>query len=94
MYSTYSGVLLFLVRGGLTLREGIQLMELIYQTGRLNVLDIVEINPDLGTENDVAKTLEAAIHVIKAAFGFSRLGNIPRHVSDIPGHYGSSFIDS
>lgn len=68
-------------------------MELIHATGRMNVLDVVEINPTIGTEKDVIVTLEAGIHIIKAAFGFSRMGNIPSHVSDIPGHYGPSFID-
>lgn len=64
-------------------------MEIVHQTGRLFVMDLVEVNPHIGTDRDVRKTIEAGIHVTKAAFGFSRLGNVPKHVSDIPGRYAS-----
>lgn len=68
----------FAVRGGMTLREGIQLMEMIHQTSRLGALDVVEVNPSLGSEADVKRTVEAAIHVIAAALGHSRRGLSPR----------------
>uniref|UniRef100_A0A1B6M1L0 Arginase n=1 Tax=Graphocephala atropunctata TaxID=36148 RepID=A0A1B6M1L0_9HEMI len=77
------------VRGGLSLREGIHIMEIVHNTGRLNAMDIVEVNPILGHQRDIKKTVQAAIHVVKAAFGFSRLGNVPKNTSDIPGHYSS-----
>ncbi|XP_056635810.1 arginase, hepatic [Diorhabda sublineata] len=62
------------VRGGLTLREGIHLMEMVYDTGRLSAMDLVEVNPDLGSEQDVKKTVDAAIQLISAAFGNNRRG--------------------
>ncbi|XP_053692591.1 arginase, hepatic [Sabethes cyaneus] len=65
------------VRGGLTLREGIYIMEEAYNTGRLAAVDLVEVNPAIGTEVDVKKTLEAAIHLLVAACGHSRSGNKP-----------------
>lgn len=77
------------VRGGLTLREGVHIMEIVHQTGRMSVMDLMEVNPSIGLKRDVDKTVSAAVHVIKAAFGFSRLGNIPKHVNDIPGKYTS-----
>ncbi|XP_046749030.1 arginase-2, mitochondrial isoform X2 [Diprion similis] len=73
------------VRGGLTLREGIHLMEEIYNTGRLNAVDLVEVNPHIGTERDVTKTVEAAIQIIQAAFGYNRRGlKVPAGIDDIP----------
>uniref|UniRef100_A0A1B6CW41 Arginase n=2 Tax=Clastoptera arizonana TaxID=38151 RepID=A0A1B6CW41_9HEMI len=77
------------VRGGLTLREAISIMEVVHLTKRLYALDIVEINPLIGTMNDVKKTVEAATHVAMAGFGSSRLGNSESHVKDIPGFYTS-----
>lgn len=62
------------VRGGLTLREGVHIMEKIHDTGRLGAMDLVEVNPSLGTEQEVKKTVDAAIHVILAAFGYKRQG--------------------
>jgi arginase len=65
------------VRGGLTLREGIYIMEQAYNTNRLNAVDLVEINPSVGSQDDVKKTLDAAMHLLKAACGNSRRGNLP-----------------
>nr|XP_029729328.1 arginase, hepatic-like [Aedes albopictus] len=64
------------VRGGLTLREGIYIMEEAYNTGRLAAVDLVEVNPSVGTPEDVKKTLDAAIHLLVAACGHSRIGDI------------------
>ncbi|KAB0804857.1 hypothetical protein PPYR_01827 [Photinus pyralis] len=71
------------VRGGLTLREGIHLMEIVHKTGRLNAIDLVEVNPSIGTGHDVALTVSAATHIITAAFGYSRKGLRPK-VHDLP----------
>lgn len=62
------------VRGGLTLREGIQIIEECYRTGRLNAVDLVEFNPLVGTERDVYKTGMAIILLAKAACGITRSG--------------------
>lgn len=64
----------FSVPGGLTLREGIQIMETIHNTGRLGAMDLVELNPAIGTKEDARKTIDAAIHIILAAFGRCRSG--------------------
>ncbi|KAK3913244.1 Arginase, hepatic [Frankliniella fusca] len=66
------------VRGGLTLREGIHIMEKVHETGRLAAVDLVEVNPALGSARDVSTTLQAALQLLVAAFGHSRLGNMPR----------------
>jgi len=60
------------VRAGLTLREGIQIGDLLHSTGRLAGLDLVEVNPLLGSEEGVDRTLEAATKVVMAALGYSR----------------------
>lgn len=64
------------VPGGLTLREGIYLVEEVYRTGMLSSMDIVEINPHLGNEKDVINTLDSAKAIILAAMGNNRSGNI------------------
>lgn len=69
----------FTVRGGLSLREGIHLMELIHKTGRLGAVDLVEVNPEIGTNVDVSKTVEAAIHILQAACGNHRKGIRPQN---------------
>lgn len=72
------------MRGGLTLREGVFLMEQVYNTGRLAAIDLVEVNPLIGTQADSQRTVEAAIEVIKAGLGFSRKGSIVKGEDDIP----------
>lgn len=71
------------VRGGLTLREGICILEEIYDTGRLAAVDLVEVNPAIGSEDDVAKTIDAAIQILKAACGTVRKGVMPNEI-EIP----------
>lgn len=72
------------VRGGMSLREGIQLMEMVYRTGRLGALDLVEVNPNLGTEQEVTRTVDAAINIIMAGLGHSRRGLRPKDVDTLP----------
>lgn len=69
------------VRGGLSLREGILLVEEICSTGRLSAMDLVEVNPAIGTKQDVQRTVSAAIQIIKAACGFDRRGKLPSNGS-------------
>lgn len=60
-------------------------MEEIYNTGRLNAVDLVEVNPEIGSEGDVRRTVESAIQIIQAAFGYNRRGlKVPEGVTDIP----------
>ena len=73
------------MRGGLTLREGIHIMEKLFRTKRLNARDLVEVNPHIGNEKSVQLTVDAAIHVIKAGLGYNRRGmKVPKGITDIP----------
>lgn len=63
------------VMGGLTLREGIFIMEEAYNTGALSSLDLVEVNPCLGDARDVKTTVNSAKLIIQAAVGNNRSGN-------------------
>lgn len=73
------------VRGGLSLREAIHIMEEVHRTRRLNAIDLVEVNPRIGNERDVKLTLEAAIHIIQSAVGYTRRGlKVPKGVKDMP----------
>lgn len=56
------------VRGGLTLREGLGIVEAARNTGFLRALDLVEVNPELGNrQEDAEETAQAARLVILAA---------------------------
>ncbi|XP_047479393.1 arginase, hepatic-like [Penaeus chinensis] len=55
------------VRGGLTLREGLNIVEVARATGHLRAFDMVEVNPDLGNQNDANLTSQAARLVILSA---------------------------
>ena len=60
------------VIGGLTCREAYYLAELISDTNRLRSLDIVEINPLLGTKEDVKRTLTISTNLILNFLGTQR----------------------
>ncbi|XP_076281542.1 arginase [Lasioglossum baleicum] len=73
------------VRGGLSLREAVHLMEELYRTDRLNAVDLVEVNPQIGNPRDTNLTVEAALHIIQAAFGYTRRGlKVPQGITDMP----------
>lgn len=72
------------VRGGLTLREGVQLLRTVQRTGRLTAVDIVEVNPLLGSPSQVQSTLEAARHLAAAAAGHYLGGFPPTNNRQIP----------
>lgn len=63
------------VIAGMTLREGVFLMEEAYNTGTLSSMDLVEVNPLLGDAKDVANTVNSAKLLIQAAVGNNRSGN-------------------
>ena len=54
------------VEHGLTLEEGEEIVKTLFQTGRLKTFDLVEINPALGDENDVATTLASTRQLLRA----------------------------
>ncbi|GAU99526.1 hypothetical protein RvY_10518 [Ramazzottius varieornatus] len=58
--------------GGLTLREGLQIVEYVRSTGQLSAMDLVEVNPTLGNGYQRAKTMEAACAIIAGALGKPR----------------------
>lgn len=60
-------------------------MEMLYRTKRLNAVDLVEVNPHIGNQRDIQLTVEAAIHIIQAGFGYTRRGlKVPEGVTDMP----------
>ncbi|XP_017869751.1 PREDICTED: arginase-1 [Drosophila arizonae] len=69
------------VRAGLTLREGISIVEALRDTKRVQGMDIVEINPKLGTPQDVRTTVDSALEILKSMFGYRRSG--ARHYSNL-----------
>jgi arginase len=63
------------VGGGLTLREGVFLMEEVFKSGTLASMDLVEVNPTLGDARDLQNTLNSAKAILYAAVGNNRSGN-------------------
>lgn len=68
----------------MTLREGMDLMRSVSRTGRLAAVDLVEVNPLIGSEQDQQRTLDAARHLAAAAAGYYPGGWSPKNVSEIP----------
>ncbi|XP_028853041.1 arginase-2, mitochondrial [Denticeps clupeoides] len=63
------------VNGGLTYREGIYITEEIHNTGLLSAMDLVEVNPILGTSREaVQATAGLAVDVIASSLGQTREG--------------------
>lgn len=59
------------VRGGLTMREGLTLCDMVYRTGRLKAVDMVEVNPGLASNlGEATRTVNAANNILLAALGF------------------------
>lgn len=69
------------VRGGLTLREAMTLMEDCFVHGNLHAIDIAEVNTHLRDYSDGTKTLRAAKCVIMSALGYYRGGRAPLSLS-------------
>ena len=44
--------------------------------GRLSCLDVVEVNPSLGTDADRKKTIRSTVDVVSHFFGKRREGNV------------------
>lgn len=57
------------VRGGLTFREGNYICEALWASGRLNSMELVEVNPSLHTEIDPKLTVGTALSLIASALG-------------------------
>ncbi|XP_059096458.1 arginase-1-like [Tigriopus californicus] len=65
------------VRGGLSLREGMTILEDCFETGTMRALDLVEVNVHLGNYEEGTRTLDAAKSLILAAMGNYRGGRTP-----------------
>jgi len=61
------------VRGGLNWREARYICETLHQTNKLVGMDVVEVNPDIGSESDVKQTAEVAADIIKVSLGHTLL---------------------
>ena len=61
------------VYGGLTLREALCIGEQIHSTNMLCGLDLVEVNPAIGDQIDVKRTVESGIATILAFLGKNRV---------------------
>ncbi|KAF4126238.1 arginase [Geosmithia morbida] len=59
------------VRGGLTLREGDYICESVHQTGNLIAMDLVEVNPRLAANQEMAvqETVRAGCSLVRCALG-------------------------
>jgi len=57
------------VKGGLTYREARHICESVAETGRLVGIDLVEVNPAIGSEKDVHETASVAVDIAKSALG-------------------------
>ncbi|CAH8449464.1 unnamed protein product [Schistosoma turkestanicum] len=65
------------VPGGLTLREGLRICEEVSATGKLSLVELAELNPLLGSKEDVSKTQLSAVHILRACLGHCRSGHLP-----------------
>jgi len=57
------------VNGGLTYREARYICEAISDTELLVGMDVVEVNPSIGSPSDVQKTVSVSIDLVKCALG-------------------------
>ncbi|XP_054714355.1 arginase-1-like [Uloborus diversus] len=72
------------VLGGLTAREALCFAEEISRIESLHAVDIVEVNPTLGSKEQIENTLLVTKMVIKAFLGCSRHGGIPKILKEFP----------
>lgn len=72
------------VIGGLTVREALSIAEEISSLEFFRCLDLVEINPILGSKEQIENTLNVGLLVLKTFLGYSRHGSIPKNIQEIP----------
>jgi arginase len=56
------------VRGGLTLREGDYIAEVVHETGSLVAIDLVEVNPSLEAVG-ASETIRTGCSIVRSALG-------------------------
>eukprot|EP00283_Hemiselmis_rufescens_P019302 CAMPEP_0173449588 /NCGR_PEP_ID=MMETSP1357-20121228/43013_1 /TAXON_ID=77926 /ORGANISM="Hemiselmis rufescens, Strain PCC563" /LENGTH=361 /DNA_ID=CAMNT_0014416193 /DNA_START=132 /DNA_END=1217 /DNA_ORIENTATION=- len=57
------------VRGGLTFREAHYVAEACGESGQLGSVDMVEVNPSLGSDADTKETVEMGLAIVSSAMG-------------------------
>ncbi|KAJ3073318.1 Arginase, catabolizes arginine to ornithine and urea [Podochytrium sp. JEL0797] len=57
------------VKGGLSFREGHYIMEALHQSGSVVAVDIMEVNPTLGSAEDREKTVAAGCSLVRSLLG-------------------------
>ncbi|PIK55856.1 hypothetical protein BSL78_07248 [Apostichopus japonicus] len=67
------------VAGGLTFREGMYIVEEVANTGMMSAMDLVEVNPTIGTQADKERTIDCAIRLVGGALGKKREGEYPQN---------------
>ncbi|GFS80270.1 arginase-2, mitochondrial [Nephila pilipes] len=72
------------VIGGLTVREALSIAEEISSLEFFRGLDLVEINPILGSKEQIENTINVGLLVLKTFLGYSRHGSIPKIIQEIP----------
>ncbi|WAR19044.1 ARGI-like protein [Mya arenaria] len=65
------------VSGGLSVREMCFIAEELALTGRVAMLDIAEVNPNIGDEKDVNQTVNSTLDVVSRFYGHRRQGLFP-----------------
>ena len=65
--------------GGLTFREGAFVCEFVAETHRLVSMDLTEVNPKLGDEQQVARTVDMGRRMINCALGETLLWGTEQH---------------
>ncbi|XP_045175163.1 arginase, hepatic-like [Mercenaria mercenaria] len=63
------------VSGGLSVREISYIAEEVANTGRLSMVDIAEVNPNIGNSQDVTTTVKTTLDVIARFYGNRRRGS-------------------
>jgi len=61
------------VGGGLTYREACYVCEATSESGRLVGIDLVELNPDIGTKEDVHQSAEVTLSLLRSCLGHELL---------------------
>ncbi|KAI9011748.1 Ureohydrolase [Hyaloraphidium curvatum] len=57
------------VRGGLTFREGHYICEAVAETGCLVAMDLMEVNPILGDQNNMLQTVSVGCGLVRSTLG-------------------------
>lgn len=51
--------------------------------GKLSIVELAELNPLLGSKEDVVKTQSSAVQILRACLGHCRSGHLPFNVRNL-----------